>query len=204
MIGAFLSNDCLRENVIDLSKFDDSEKLNLDAFSGSGTRLAELTMHGDSSMDFARDWDSHRRANLAMSILQARLLTIRYSKKANTRNADRFTASMYRCINEIYHPIFSNMTYRKTTKGGALSCQCHGGAIQQLSATLARFPLSAEESSAAIANWWNQSCEDKTNLSLAWLQEDHLIPIYKLVPDETKRAEVQRAVKAYIHSHQLN
>lgn len=38
--GAFLSNDCLRENVIDLSKFDDSEKLNLDAFSGSGTTVS--------------------------------------------------------------------------------------------------------------------------------------------------------------------
>ena len=107
-------------------------------------------------------------------------------------------------MNEVYHPIYSGMTDRKATKGGAISCQCHGGATQQLSATLARFPLSPEESSAAIANWWNQSCEDKTNLSLAWLQEDHLIPIYKQVPDETKRAEVQHAVKAYIHSHQLN
>ncbi|MBR6716110.1 MAG: hypothetical protein IKI83_06645 [Prevotella sp.] len=38
--GAFLSNDCLRENVIDLSKFDDSEKLNLDACSGSGTTVS--------------------------------------------------------------------------------------------------------------------------------------------------------------------
>lgn len=84
-------------------------------------RLAGLTMHGDSSMDFARDWDSHRRANLVMSILQERLRKIRYSKKANTRNADSFTASMYRRINEIYHPIFSSMTDRKSTKGGALS-----------------------------------------------------------------------------------
>jgi hypothetical protein len=110
---------------------------------------------------------------------------------------------MFRRMNEVYHPIFWGITDRKATKGGAISCQFHGGATQQLSATLARFPLSAEESSAAIANWWNKSCEDKTYLSLAWLQEDHLIPIYKLVPDETKRAEVQRAVKAYIHSHQL-
>ena len=70
--------------------------------------------------------------------------------------------------------------------------------------SLSEIPLTFEESSAAIANWWNKSSEDKTNLSLAHLQDNDLIPIYKLIPDETKRAEVQRAVKAYIHSHQLN
>lgn len=233
-MGAFLSNDCLRENVIDLSKFDDSEKLNLDAFSGSGTTVSgvdnawgfldglrkglgftqegkpgdvyfagtftenplfkDASERGD-NYSFLMYMDRYiaysRRLNMPINPSNAQLeqmLTDESKKalaeesaeriverfgthvlkradmgvniqslyrsglKANTCNADRFTASMYRRINEIYHPIFSNMTDHKATKGGALSCQCHGGATQQLSATLARFPLSAEESSAAIAN----------------------------------------------------
>ena len=284
--GAFLSNDCLRENVIDLSKFDDIEKMNLDAYSGTGTIVSgvdnawgflnglrkelgfalegeagdvyfagtftdnplfkDASERGDNYsflmyMDHYTAFSHHLNMPINPSNAQLeQMLTDDFKKalaeesaeciverfgthvlkkaamgvnilslyrsglKANTRDADRFTASMFRRMNEVYHPIFWGITDRKATKGGAISCQFHGGATQQLSATLARSPMSTEESSAAIANWWNQSCEDETNLSLAWLQEDHLIPIYKLVPDETKRAEVQRAVKAYIHSHQLN
>ena len=283
--GAYLSNDCLRENVIDLSKFDESNQPKMAVFSGTGAMVSgvdnawgfldglrkglgfalegepgdvyfagtftnnllfkDASERGD-NYSFLMYMDRYivysHRLNMPISPSNAqleRMLTDEFKRalaeesaeriverfgthvlkkadmgvnilslyrsglKANTRNADRFTASMFRRMNEVYHPIFWGITDRKATKGGAISCQFHGGATQQLSATLARFPLSAEESSAAIANWWNKSCEDKTYLSLAWLQEDHLIPIYKLVPDETKRAEVQRAVKAYIHSHQL-
>jgi hypothetical protein len=283
--GAFLSNDCLRENVIDLSKFDESNQTKFAAFSSTGTTVSGVdnawgflnglrkelgfALEGEAGdVYFARTFTenplfkdaSERGDNYSFLMYMDRYIVYRHSLnmpispsktqleqmltdefkkalaeesaeriverfgthvlkkadmgvnilslyrsglKANTRNADRFTASMFRRMNEVYPPIFWGITDRKATKGGAISCQFHGGATQQLSATLARFPLSAEESSAAIANWWNKSCEDKTYLSLAWLQEDHLIPIYKLVPDETKRAEVQRAVKAYIHSHQL-
>lgn len=284
--GAYLSNDCLRENVIDLSKFDESNQPKMAVFSGTGAMVSgvdnawgfldglrkglgfalegepgdvyfagtftnnllfkDASERGD-NYSFLMYMDRYivysHRLNMPISPSNAqleRMLTDEFKRalaeesaeriverfgthvlkkadmgvnilslyrsglKANTRNADRFTASMFRRINEVYHPIFWGITDRKGTKGGAISCQFHGGATQQLSAALANFLIPSEESSAAIANWWNQSCKDKTNLSLAWLQEDHLIPIYKLVPDEIKRAEVQRAVKAYIHSHQLN
>ena len=129
-----------------------------------------------------------KKASMGLSILSI----YRSGLKANTRDEYRFTAS------------FWGITDSKATKGGALAVQCHGGNTQRLAAALARFPLTFEVSSAAIADWWNQSSEEKSDLSLAHLQDDDLIPIYKLIPDETKRAEVQRAVKAYIHSHQLN
>ena len=38
--GAFLSNDCLRENVIDLSKFDESNQTKIAAFSSTGTTVS--------------------------------------------------------------------------------------------------------------------------------------------------------------------
>ena len=284
--GAYLSNDCLRENVIDLSKFDDSDQPMIAAFSGTGSlvsgvdnawgflnglRVAQgFTMEGEPGdvyfagtftdnplfKDASERGDdykfliymdryivySHRlymtmypskayleriltddfkralaeesaeriverfgthvlkKASMGLNILSL----YRSGLKANTRDEDRFTASMFRRMKEVYHPIFWGITDSRATKGGALAVQCHGGNTQRLAAALARFPLTFEISSAAIADWWNQSSEEKSNLSLAHLQDDDLIPIYKLIPDETKRAEVQRAVKAYIHNHQLN
>ena len=285
--GAYLSNDCLRENVIDLSKFDeDDQPMMIAAFSSSGSlvsgvdnawgflnglRVAQgLTMEGEpGDVYFAGTFTDNplfkeasergddykflmyidryivyrHQLNMTMYPSNAyleRILTDEFKQalaeesaeriverfgthvlkkaemglniqslyrsglKANTRDEYRFTASMFRRMKEVYYPIFWGITDRKATKGGALAVQFHGGNTQQLSADLARTPLTFEDSSAAIADWWNQSSEDKTNLSLAFLQEGDLIPIYKLIPDETKRAEVQRAVKAYIHSHQLN
>lgn len=283
--GAYLSNDCLRENVIDLSKFDDSKKQRLAIYSGTGTTVGEvnkargfldglrkglgLALEGEPGdvyfagtftdnplfKDASERGDnysflmyidcyivySHRlnipvspsnvqleqmltdefkralidesaehiverfgthvlkKAELGMNILSL----YRSGLKTNTCDADSFMTNMFHRVNEVYHPIFWGTSEERTTKGGAVSCLFHGGDTQHLSNTLASFPMAAEDSSAAIANWWNQSCKDKTNLSLAWLQEDDLIPIYKLIPDESKRAEVQCAVKAYIHSHQL-
>ena len=284
--GAYLSNDCLRENVIDLSKFDDSDQTKIAAFSGTGCLLSGVdnawgflnglresqgfTMEGEPGdiyfagtftdnplfKDASERGDDYRfliymdryviyshQLNMMINPSKAyleRILTEEFKQalaeesakriverfgthvlkraemglnilslyrsglKANTRDEDRFTASMYRRMKEVYNPISWGITNRKATKGGALAIQFHGGNTQLLSADLARTPLTFEDSSAAIADWWNKSSEDKTNLSLAFLQERDLIPIYKLIPDETKRAEVQRAVKAYIHSHQLD
>ena len=284
--GAYLSNDCLRENVIDLSTFDESDQPKIAAFSGTGSlvsgvdnawgflnglRVAQgFTMEGEpgdvyfagtftdnplfkeasergddykflmymdryivyrhqlnmminpskayleriltdefkqalakeSAERIVERFGTHvlKRAEMGLNILSL----YRSGLKANTRDEDRFTASMFRRMKEVYYPIFWGITDPKATKGGALAVQCHGGNTQRLSADLARIPMTFEESSAAIADWWNKSSEDKTNLSLALLQGDDLIPIYKLIPYETKRAEVQRAVKAYIHSHQLD
>ena len=250
--GAYLSNDCLRENVIDLSTFDESDQPKIAAFSGTGSlvsgvdnawgflnglRVAQgFTMEGEpGDVYFAGTFTDNplfkeasergddykflmyidryivyrhqlngthvlKKASMGLSILSL----YRSGLKANTRDEDRFTASMFRRMKEVYYPIFWGITDSKATKGGALAVQCHGGNTQRLAAALARFPLTFEVSSAGIADWWNQSSEEKSDLSLAHLQDDDLIPIYKLIPDETKRAEVQRAVKAYIHSHQLN
>ncbi|MBQ8865865.1 MAG: hypothetical protein IJ020_07005 [Bacteroidaceae bacterium] len=284
--GAYLSNGCLRENVIDLSTFDESDQPKIAAFSGTGSlvsgvdnawgflnglRVAQgFTMEGEpgdvyfagtftdnplfkeasergddykflmyidryivyrhqlnmtmypsnayleriltdefkralaeeSAESIVERFGTHvlMKASMGLSILSL----YRSGLKANTRDEDRFTASMFRRMKEVYHPIFWGITDSKATKGGALAIQCHGGNTQRLAAALARFPLTFEVSSAAIADWWNKSSEEKSDLSLAHLQEDDLIPIYKLIPDETKRAEVQRAVKAYIHNHQLN
>ena len=123
--------------------------------------------------------------------------------KANTRDAARFEASMFRRINDIYTPIFWNKTDPKATKGGALVCQFSGGDTNHLLAAIGTWPLAIGESADPIADWWNESCNAQTYLSLCSLQGEDLWPIYKLVPDEAKRVEVQRAVKAYIHSHQL-
>ena len=123
--------------------------------------------------------------------------------KANTRDAARFEASMFRRMNDVYTPIFWNKTDSTATKGGALSCQFNGGDTKRLSAAIGTWPLAIGESVGPIADWWNVSCENRTPLSLALLQGEDLWPIYKLIPDEEKRAEVERAVKAYIHSHQL-
>ena len=38
--GAYLSNDCLRENVIDLSTFDESDQPKIAAFSGTGSLVS--------------------------------------------------------------------------------------------------------------------------------------------------------------------
>ena len=284
--GAYLSNDCLRENVIDLSTFDESDQPKIATFSGTGSlvsgvdnawgflnglRVAQgFTMEGEpgdvyfagtftdnplfkeasergddykflmyidryivyrhqlnmtmypsntyleriltdefkralaeeSAERIVERFGTHvlKKASMGLSILSI----YRSGLKANTRDEYRFTASMFRRMMEVYYPIFWGITDSKATKGGALAVQCHGGNTQRLAAALARFPLTFEVSSAAIADWWNQSSEEKSDLSLAHLQDDDLIPIYKLIPDETKRAEVQRAVKAYIHSHQLN
>ena len=139
-------------------------------------------------------------AQLGLNILSI----YRSGLEANTSDAGRFTASMFRRMREVYNPIFWSKPERNATKGGAISVQFHGGSTQQLSAALEHSPLTVEESSAAVANWWNESCESQTNLSLTLLQGDDLWPIYKLIPGEEKRAEVERAVKTYIHSHQLN
>ena len=283
--GSYLSNACLRENVIDLCKCDDNQLMNFGYFSGTGS------MPGDAdnakgflkglceAMDFKNEGEpgdvyfagtftdnplfkdaSERgngysflmymdhytfychRLNLDLYPSDAeleRVLTDEFKKalaeesadriverfgthvlmnarmglnilslyrsglKANTRDEARFTESMFRRMREVYNPIFWNKTSSKATKGGALSIQFHGGSTHQLSETLRRYPLTVEESSAAIANWWNESCENQTNLSLTLLQGDDLWPIYKLIPNEEKRAEVERAVKTYIHSHQL-
>ena len=283
--GAYLSNDCLRENVIDLSKFDEDGQLKIAALSGTGSIVSGVnaweflnglraglgfTQEGEPGdiyfagtfMDNPLFRDASERGddysflmymdryivyrhqlNMLINPSKAyleRILTDEFKQalaeesaeriverfgthvlkkaemglniqslyrsglKANTRDEYRFTASMFRRMKEVYYPIFWGITDRKATKGGALAVEFHGGNTQQLSADLARIPLTLEESSAAIANWWNKSSEDKTNLSLVHLQKDDLIPIYKLISDEIKRAEVQRAVKAYIHSHQLN
>ena len=138
-------------------------------------------------------------ARLGLNILSL----YRSGLEANTSDEARFIASMFRRISEVYNPIFWNKTSSKATKGGAISVQFHGGSTQQLSAALEHSPLTSEESSAAVVNWWNESCENLTNLSLTQLEGDDLWPIYKLIPGEEKRAEVKLAVKAYIHSHQL-
>lgn len=284
--GAYLSNGCLRENVIDLSSVGDDELVKLAVYSGTGSlvsgvdkawgflnglRVAQgFTLEGEpGDVYFAGTFtdnplfkdasergddysflmymdrftvyiqrlhmpihpsnryyvpeltDAFKQALAEESaeriverfgthvLIQARmginiLSLYRSGLKANTNNEDRFEASMFRRMNEVYQPIFWGITDRKATKGGALSVQCHGGNDRQLSTDLARFPLPFEVSSAAIANWWSTLDNDYSNLSLTLLQGDDLIPIYKLIPDEAKRAEVQRAVKSYIHSHQLN
>ena len=283
--GAYLSNDCLRENVIDLSKFDEDDQLKIAALSDTGSIVSGVNawefLNGlRAGLGFSQEGEpgdiyfagtfmdnplfkaasersddysflmymdryifySHQ-LNMVINPSEAyleRILTDEFKQalaeesaeriverfgthvlknaemglniqslyrsglKANTRDEYRFTASMFRRMKEVYYPIFWGITDRKATKGGALAVKFHGGNTQQLSADLARIPLTFEESSAAIANWWNQSSEERSNLSLAHLQKDDLIPIYKLIPDETKRAEVQSAVKAYIHSHQLD
>ena len=123
--------------------------------------------------------------------------------KANTRDAAHFEASMFRRMNDVYTPIFWNKTNPKATKGGAIYCQFSGGDTNHLLAAIGAWPLAIGESAAPIADWWNESCNAQTNLSLCLLQGEDLWPIYKLIPDEAKRAEVQRAVHTYIHSHQL-
>ena len=121
--------------------------------------------------------------------------------KENTNDDDCFLCSMFRRMNEVYNPVYWKIIDSKATKGGALSVQCHGGNTQRLSTEFAQLPLSKEKSSKAIAEWWNQANND--NLSLVLLTGDDVIPIYQLITNKTKSTEVQRAVKAYIHSHQL-
>ena len=283
--GAYLSNACLRDNVIDLSKCDGNQLMNFDYDTGTGSMPGDADNAKEflkglcESLEFKNEGEpgdvcfagtftdnplfkdaSERgngysflmymdyytfychRLNLGLSpsdALLERVLTDDFKKalaeesaeriverfgthvlmnarlglnilslyrsglKANTRDEARFTASMFRRMGEVYKPIFWNKTSPKATKGGAISVQFHGGSTQQLSAALGQSPLTAEESSAAVANWWNESCESRTNLSLTLLEGDDLWPIYELIPDGEKRAEVERAVKAYIHSHQL-
>ena len=155
----------------------------------------------ESAEDIVERFGTHvlMNAQLGLNILSI----YRSGLEANTSDTGRFTESMFRRMREVYSPIFWSKPERNATKGGAISVQFHGGSTQQLSAALGHFPLLVEESSAAVANWWNESCESQANLSLTLLQGDDLWPIYKLIPGEEKRAEVERAVKAYIHSHQL-
>ena len=283
--GAYLSNSCLRENVIDLSRCDANRLQKMSLYSGTGR------MPGDAgnakgflkglceSLDFKNEGEpgdvyfagtftdnplfkdaSERgddykfgmymdcysvynyRLNLGLYPSDAeleRVLTDEFKKalaeesaeriverfgthvlmnarlglnilslyrsglEANTRDAARFEASMFRRMNDVYTPIFWNKTDSTATKGGALSCQFNGGDTKRLSAAIGTWPLAIGESAGPIADWWNVSCENRTPLSLALLQGDDLWPIYKLIPDEEKRTEVERAVKAYIHSHQL-
>ena len=202
--GAYLSNDCLRENVIDLSKFDESNQPKMAVFSGTGAMVSgvdnawgfldglrkglgfalegepgdvyfagtftnnllfkDASERGD-NYSFLMYMDRYivysHRLNMPISPSNAqleRMLTDEFKRalaeesaeriverfgthvlkkadmgvnilslyrsglKANTRNADRFTASMFRRMNEVYHPIFWGITDRKATKGGAISC----------------------------------------------------------------------------------
>ena len=93
MTGAFLSNDCLRENVIDLSKFDDSEKLNLDAFSGS--LFKDASERGD-NYSFLMYMDRYiaysHRLNMSINPSNAQLeqmLTDEFKKALAEESADR-------------------------------------------------------------------------------------------------------------------
>lgn len=139
---------------------------------------------------------------LEKTFMGVNILSIyRTGLQENKEDPERFLGSMFRRMSEVYHPFFSYIKDEKATKGGVISVQCHGNNTQALSAEFSNQPLTREESSKVISDWWNASSD--SNLSLALLDGDDLIPIYKLISDETKRAEVQRAVKAYIHSHQL-
>ena len=283
--GAYLSNTCLRENVIDLGKCSDDQVQKTSLRNGTGRVLGDVDnatrfLNGlCKALDFTNEGepgdvyfagtftDNHlfmdvsergedykflmymdcysvfdHRLHLGLYPSNAeleRVLTDDFKKalaeesaeriverfgthvlmnaqmglnilslyrsglKANTRDAARFEASMFRSINDIYAPIFWNKTDPKATKGGALSCQFNGGDTKRLSTAIGTWPLAIGESAAPIADWWNESCNAQTYLSLCSLQGEDLWPIYKLIPDEAKRAEVQRAVQAYIHSHQL-
>lgn len=93
MTGAFLSNDCLRENVIDLSKFDDSEKLNLDAFSGS--LFKDASERGD-NYSFLMYMDRYiaysHRLNMSINPSNAQLeqmLTDEFKKALAEESAER-------------------------------------------------------------------------------------------------------------------
>jgi hypothetical protein len=138
-----------------------------------------------------------KRALMGINILSL----YRSGLKENTNDDDCFLCSMFRRMNEVYNPVYWKIIDSKATKGGALSVQRHGGNTQRLSTEFAQLPLSKEKSSKAIAEWWNQANND--NLSLVLLTGDDVIPIYQLITNKTKSTEVQRAVKAYIHSHQL-
>lgn len=139
---------------------------------------------------------------LKNALMGVNILSIyRTGLQENKEDHERFLGSMFRRMNEVYHPIFSYIKRENTTKGGAISVQCHGNNTQALSAEFLNQPLTREESSKAISAWWDATNE--SNLSLALLDGDDLIPIYKLISDQQKSAAVQRAVKAYIHSHQL-
>ena len=140
-----------------------------------------------------------KRAMMGLNILSF----YRSGLKVNAIDADRFTRSMFRRMTEVYNPIFWGVKEEDATKGGALSVQFHGGNTKRLSAELSVLPTTTSESATAVSDWWNATDIDSANLSLTLLTGDDLVPIYQLISDETKRAEVQRAVKAYIHSHQL-
>ena len=284
--GAYLSNDCLRENVIDPGKCDDNQLQNISLNNSTGRLLGDVSdasgflsglcaglsfdnaaepgdvyfvgtftdnplfmpatergedysflMYIDHYSVYAQRLhiglypsktllesiltDEFQKALAEESaeriverfgthvLMNARLgLNIlslyRTGLKVNTSDEARFEASMFRRMSEVYNPISWNKTTSKATKGGALTCQFSGGSTQQLYAAIGNSPIAQDESQATIAKWWNESCASQTNLSLAWLQGEDLWPIYKLVPDETKREEVKLAVKAYIHNHQLN
>lgn len=279
--GAYLSNDCLRENVVDINKLTDSEVTSIAAHSGTGSlvsgvdnawgflnglRVAEgFTLEGEpgdvyfagtfthnplfkEAVEHGDDYsflmymdrytvycqkflmpnrkieriltDEFKQALaeetadriverfgthvLKSTMMGLNILSVyRSGLKVNTQDADHFLVSMFGRMSEVYNPIFWGIKDQDATKGGALSVQFHGGNTQLLSADLAVLPLTQAESTTAIANWWNNSSIDPANLSLSLLTGDDLVPIYQFVSDETKRAEVQHAVKAYIHSHQL-
>lgn len=278
--GAYLSNDCLRENVIDLNKMEPDEMTSIVASSGTGSlvsgigyswtfldglrRAQGFTLEGEpGDVYFAGTLtnnplfkDSKERGNnysfmmymdrytvyeqkllipteryidriltdefkqalenesaeriverfgthvLKRALMGMNILSLyRSGLKENTNDEDRFLCSMFRRMNEVYNPVYWKIVDSKATKGGALSIQCHGGNTQRLSADFAKLMLTTDESFKAITEWWNQSNDE--HLSLALLCGDDVVPIYKLITDKTKSAEVQRAVKTYIHNHQL-
>lgn len=151
----------------------------------------------ESGAKIVRQYGTHVlcSANLGYSIQYL----YRSGLKTN-ENIEHLTYAMYNMMRSLGLHTAIGM-YGESTQGGNLSVLFQGADTQIFGDTTPELSTSAHLKS--VCERWEQSSSIANSTALLSLKARDLIPIYELVTDKAKRAEIRQAMIDYIHSRQL-
>lgn len=115
-------------------------------------------------------------------------------------NIEHLTYAMYHMMRSLGLHTAIGM-YGESTQGGNLSVLFQGGDTQIMGDTTSELSTSAHLKS--VCERWEKSSSIANSTALPSLKARDLTPIYELVSDKAKRAEIRQAMIDYIHSRQL-